>query len=156
MTKLQMNALLVQMDQVETKNKTEQKKLDTIMTALRADIAKGKTTDGPDKFISFDGTDYQWCNRHEVYEPLTNFKPNQPACKLAVRVWGQLTKQVNTAKTELQALIDAGDFDKLPAANEAMKKIDAIRGGKFDIEADMGANEMDDYNSTYVTLEDLA
>ena len=95
-----------------------------------------------DKNIVVDGTKYRWCNRHEVYEPTTNFKQND-ACKLAVKVWaahGAEIKKIQAkldVERDMDGITDAEAIAMLREDDALKKEIrerKEIRGGRYDFE----------------------
>ncbi len=104
-----------------------------------------KDTVQRDKIIMVNGSEMVWCNRHEVYEPSTNFKMNNkakdgtmgyaPECNLAATAWRALSAQLNEAKEKLQAAIDDANYEALPELNTIAKDLTAQRGGRYSYEA---------------------
>ena len=108
------------------------------ITELLEEFAKtaNKDTVKREVDIVVDGNEYRWCNRHEVYEPITNFKDTKKttvACKLASHHWFQLGKEIKTLNDELMAkAIEGKDVSELATKLNEMKE---IRGGRYDFEA---------------------
>jgi len=121
------------------------KKLSAAVLELLESYSKTAKLDSKkrDKNITIDGTDYRWCNRHEVYEPTTNFK-QKDACKLAVKVWAAYGTEINKIKAKLDAERDIGGLTDAELAtmlreDDVLKKEirerKEIRGGRYDFEA---------------------
>ncbi len=127
-------------------NKANQK-LTAALTELFEAFVKtsNKDTVQRDKIIMANGIEMVWCNRHEVYEPSTNFKMNNkakdgtmgyaPECNLAATAWRALSAQLNEAKEALQAAIDGENYEALPQLNITAKDLTAQRGGRYSYEA---------------------
>jgi len=56
-----------------------------------------------------------WCNKHEVYEPVDDFTYYEkttryhPACKVAVKHWNDLTKEIKKMENDNMDIINRGD-----------------------------------------------
>ncbi len=89
-----------------------------------------------DKLITIKGQEYQWCNRHEIYEPLENFKNDKsPECKLATKYWNFLGSKVKDIQVKLDATIEAEKFDEIKDIKHELDEAKAIRAGRFVREA---------------------
>ena len=113
-------------------------KLTSAITELLEEFAKtsNKDTVKREVDIEVNGINYRWCNRHEVYEPATNFKDMKPttvACKLAATFWFNLGKEIKTMNDELMdKAIKGEDVSELAVKlNEAKE----FRGGRYNFEA---------------------
>ncbi len=134
MTKIQMkNAAL----SLATEHKAN-KKLTAALTELFDLYTKTGKLDSVkrEKLITHNGSDYQWCNRHEQYEPLENFKNDKaPECKLATKYWNYLGSKVKEAQDHLDKLIDDEKYDEIKPAKLAAETTKATRGGRYDFDA---------------------
>jgi len=109
--------------------------------------------------IVVDGNEYRWCNRHEVYEPITNFKDTKKttvACKLAAHHWFQLGKEIKTLNDSLMAKAMEGEDVQEEAVK--LKELKEIRGGRYSFEANaLQYPDMEDYiydESKFIKEED--
>lgn len=86
-----------------------------------------------EKNIVVDGREYTWCNRHEVYEPSTNFKNDKAdCCVLADKAWKQLSKEVRQLEESLTAkAIEGADVQGLALQ---LKELRELRGGRYNFE----------------------
>ena len=88
------------------------------------------------KVIEVDGITYVWCNRHEFYEPETNFKTQKSAeCKLGTKHWSNLTKQVHELEGKLTTALDQEDYEAAGTINRDLKALKETRGGRYSFEA---------------------
>ena len=68
-----------------------------------------------------DGVEYKWCNRHNLYEPLTSFlmksngKEYNPECAAATLKWKAYGKEINKAMKD-------GEFETLGKLTTLRKK----------------------------------
>ncbi len=89
-----------------------------------------------EKHIKVDGKDYTWCNRHEIYEPSTNFKDDKKstvACKLASTHWFYLGKEIKALEDKLMR--DAMAGENVSEIAKQIVEMKEIRGGRYDFEA---------------------
>lgn len=143
MTKNQMKLAALEIMKANKANKA----LTAELTELFEEFAKTSNNDTVKrpKIIEVDGVEYAWCNRHEVYEPATNFKRNNKQkdgtmgyateCNLAAAAWRDLSKLLNEAKEHLQVAIDDENYQVLPELNKKVKELTAQRGGRYSYEA---------------------
>jgi len=140
------------------------KKLSDAVTELLEQFVKTsrKDTVKRDKVITIDNIEYAYCNRHEVYEVITNFKKEKndrisDECLLAITVHRDLTKQLKVLNDELMTkAINGEDVSELA---KDIKNLKEIRGGRYDYEANsLQFAEVKDYNydSKHITDEMLA
>ena len=151
MTKAQMNAKATELLSAHKANKA----LTKAMTALFDEYmktAKG-TAEKREKLITVDGNEYQWCNRHEVYEPLVNFaegKKGNGSCKLAAVAWNNLSRQVREIEGKLSKALDDEDFEAAAAVNKELKSLKDIRAGRYDFDANaLQFPDIEDYDYDY-------
>ena len=97
-----------------------------------------------EKNITVKEKDYRWCNRHELYEPVDNFN-QKDSCKLAVKVWSELGKDIKKLEDNLNQLIEDEKYDLLKDAKKSIDELKKIRGGKY--------NWVDD-STKYPDIED--
>ena len=152
MTKKQLSNALVELaagykvpkEFIEKMNKT----LDEFNSRANRDAEKRE------KFITVDGKDYQWCLRHQVYEPVTNFKPNSKYsdCKLAMKSWAAKGKVVAKLQKELLEKAAAGEDVQEVAQN--LKEAKELRAGRYNQEDDWNQFQSDESLSDYI-LEGL-
>lgn len=137
MTKIQLkNAVFAELET----NKANAK-LTAAITAIMEEYtlrANGDTVKR-EKTIEKDGNMYVWCNRHEVYEPQTNFKraktPSGFAdeCTLALLVHRELSKEIKTLNDSLMAkAIEGEDIQEIAVELKEKKE---IRAGRYSWEA---------------------
>ncbi len=114
-------------------------KANKALTAALTELFELYTTTGKmdsvkrDKLITIKGQDYQWCNRHEIYEPLENFKTDKsPECKLATKYWSYLGTKVKDIQAKFDAAIEAEKLNELKGIKHELDEAKAIRGGRFD------------------------
>jgi hypothetical protein len=112
------------------------KKLSEALTALFDEYAKTskKETVQRETEITVDGNEYRWCNRHEVYEPITNFNDKKPDCKLAHLKWAEMGKEVKRLNDKLMAMALEGE-DVQEIASE-FKLAKELRAGRYNFEDD--------------------
>ena len=104
------------------------------MTELFEEYAKNGKLDSVkrDKLISIKGSTYQWCNRHEIYEPLENFKNDKaPECKLATKYWSYLGTKVKEIQGKLDKTIEDEKFDLIKDIKHELDEAKALRGGRY-------------------------
>ena len=133
MTKVQMKAQALELMTSHKANK----KLTEAMTALFEEYAKNSKLDSVkrEKLIDIKGTTYQWCNRHEIYEPLENFKNDKsPECKLATKYWTYLGAKVKTIQEKLDKAIEDEKYDTIKDIKHELDQAKALRGGRYDRE----------------------
>ena len=114
------------------------KKLTEALTELFEQYAKNGKLDSVkrEKLINVKGINYQWCNRHEVYEPLENFKNDKsPECKLATKYWTFLGTKVKDIQGKLDKAIDDEKYDTIKDIKKELDEAKALRGGRYDFEA---------------------
>ena len=113
------------------------KKLSAAVLELLETYSKTAKLDSKkrDKNIIINGTDYRWCNRHELYEPTSNFK-QADACKLAVKVWSAHGAEIKKFQARLDSELDMEDLDivEIKTLNTQLKERKEIRGGRYDFE----------------------
>lgn len=114
------------------------KGLTTAITELLEEFAKtaNKDTVKRDVDIVVDGNEYRWCNRHEVYEPITNFKDTKKttvACILASTAWFNLGKEIKTLTDELMDRATKGE--NVAELATTLNEHKEVRGGRYDFEA---------------------
>jgi len=113
------------------------KKLSTAVLALLEEYSKTskKDTTIREKNIVVDGIDYRWCNRHEVYEPTTNFK-QKDACKLAVKAWAAFGARLKKLQTslEVELELESPSIDDIKSLGKEIKELKETRGGRYDFE----------------------
>jgi len=146
------------------------KKLSTAVLALLEEYSKTskKDTVQREKNITLDGTEYRWCNRHEVYEPTTNFK-QKDACKLAVKAWAAFGARLKKLQASLEVehdmeiLTDQEKLDVLSSDDllkKEIKELKEVRGGRYDFEGNqLQFPEIPGYNydaGSFLTDADLA
>lgn len=132
MTKTQMKNAALELMEAHGANK----KLSAALTALFDEYAKTskKETVKRETEITVDGNEYRWCNRHEVYEPITNFSGKKPDCKLATLVWSEHGKKVKQLNDKLMDMAMNGeDVQEIAAELKAAKE---IRSGRYNFEDD--------------------
>jgi len=152
MTKIQMKNAALSLAAEHKANK----KLTAALTELFDTYTKTGKLDSVkrEKLITKDGRDYQWCNRHEQYEPLENFKNDKaPECKLATTYWKYLGKQVTEAQEALDKLIDDEKYDEIKPAKLYLEAARATRGGRYDFEAN--ALQFADIENYYYSTENF-
>jgi len=114
------------------------KALTKALTELFEEYAKTGKLDSVkrEKLITINKVNYQWCNRHEVYELTTNFKNEKsPECKLATKYWSYLGTKVKDIQTKLDATIEAEKYDEIKAIKHELDDAKALRGGRYDFDA---------------------
>ena len=114
------------------------KKLTTAVLELLETYGKtsNRDTKQRDKNITLDGVDYRWCNRHEIYEPTTNFK-QKDSCRLAVKLWSHYGTELKKLTNRLDVEIDMDELDTvvIKGLNEDIKTLKENRGGRYDFES---------------------
>jgi hypothetical protein len=113
------------------------KKLQEALAELLEQYAEraNRDTIKRDKFITVDGEEYAWCIRHEVYEPITNFKDTIKsdkrvvACKLAYKHFDEIGKVIT--KLNKQMLADAVDGKNVTKLAKQIEHSKEIRAGRY-------------------------
>lgn len=149
MTKVQLKAQALS---ILADNKANKKLVEAVTALMEEFVATSKKdTVKREKVIERDGETYVWCNRHECYEPSTNFKTEKSAeCLLATKKWQALGKMVNEAEQAREAAIEAQEYDKLPDLTNALNDAKNRRAGRYNHEDDtLQFNDIAgyDYNS---------
>ena len=131
------NTMIAQATQILDENKAS-KKLSAAVLALLEEYSKtsNRDTKQRDKNIEVDGIEYRWCNRHEIYEPTTNFK-QKDACKLAVKLWSHYGSEIKKLQTRIDVELDMDELDtnEIKSLNTQIKAMKENRGGRYDFEA---------------------
>jgi len=133
MTKTQLKSTALELLVAHKANK----QLTAAISALMEEYSSKKSADKIEKFLTIDGQNYVWCNRHEIYEIETNFKNNGTdkstvACELAAAYWLQLSKDVREHEKLLSEALDAEDYAVAKELNAKLKDLKATRSGKYD------------------------
>lgn len=140
MTKIQMKNEALSLMAANKANVKLTKALTELFEAFVA--TSNRDTVKREKVIMVDKVEFVWCNRHEVYEPSTNFKTEsdrkggtkfQDACILATKHWGELGKGVKTLTDELMIKATAGEDVQEVALK--LNEAKATRGGRYSFEA---------------------
>lgn len=130
MTKVQLKTQALEILAANKANKA----LTQAVTELMEEFVKTskKDTVKREKVIEHDGETMVWCNRHECYEPVGNFKNEKaPECLLATKKWQYLGKLVNEAEKARETAIEAQEYDKLPELTEALNNAKNQRAGRY-------------------------
>ena len=129
------NNMIAQATQILSDHKAN-KKLSIAVLALLEEFSKKSKLDTTirNKNITLDGNDYRWCNRHEVYEPVSNFK-EKDSCKLAVSSYRFQTKNIKTLSAAKDKMIEEGEMENVQAKHTEIKLLMETRGARYDFEA---------------------
>jgi len=143
------NTMITQATQILAYNKAS-KKLSAAVLELLETYSKTSKVDSiiRDKNITVDGTEYRWCNRHEIYEPTTNFK-QKDSCKLAVKVWSDYGSRIKKVQVRLDVELDMDDLDvvEIKSLNVELKTLKENRGGRYEFEGNQTQfPEIPEYN----------
>ena len=118
-----------------TEHKANKKLTEALIELLEEYASKAsKGSDKREKVITIDGSEYVWCNRHEIYEPSYNFKSlKADCCKLGHVVWANYGKQIKEAQEHLDALLAAEEFDidGIRETNDTLTTLKEVRGGRY-------------------------
>lgn len=157
MTKTQMSTEAARLLNEHKANKA----LTTAMTELFEQYmatAKG-TAEKREKVITVDNNEYVWCNRHEVYEPSTNFNKEsdrkggqkfQDSCRLATKHWSQLGKEVKVLQDKLDKALDEENYEVAGTTNKELKEAKEVRSGRYNHEANtLQYPDIEDYIYDY-------
>ncbi len=147
--------MIAQATQILSDNKAN-KKLTAAVLELLENYSKtsNRDTKQRDKNIEIDGIAYRWCNRHEIYEPTTNFK-QKDACKLAVKVWTEYGSRIKKAQARLDVELDMDklDTDEIKTINNEIKTLKEIRGGRYEFEGNqLQFPEIPEYNYDHASF----
>jgi len=158
MTKVQLKSEAIELLVANKANKA----LTTAITELMESYAKtaNRDTVKRDRIIEIEGDTYHWCNRHEVYEPSSNFRTEKEvACILANKKWQALGKMVNDADAARETAIESQNYEALPELTAKLKEIKEIRTGRYNHDDDaLQFPDIVEYNyesDDYIKEEDV-
>ena len=128
------------------------KELTDAIAKLLQEYTATKTT-RKEKFITIDDNQYQWCVRHQKYEPLQNFKSEKERdCMIAYKRWTDLGKIVKEKEKAFLEATKGDDIDLIHQARKELADAKTARAARYNIEDDYQEYSKDypDYSIQYL------